>query len=245
MIKKNVFMLVSLLMLTGSTGGFLNYWKAHQTMGEPGVRLLEHSDSDKPPVLLPDWVLDYTGEDLPVSDVEKDALPPDTTITKRRYKHPNGFFIDVMVVLMGLDRTSIHKPQYCLTGAGYHIQQTNAKVIEIARPVPFKLPVMQLKSTKTIEGNEYSGLLYYWFVDDKHVTNQHYERMWLMGKDLFTTGKMQRWAYITFSAIVIPGQEEAGFKHMEWFIQNAVPVFQKTLPESHVVARTEGSENAK
>jgi hypothetical protein len=74
------------------------------------------------------------------------------------------------------------------------------------------------------------------------VTNQHYERMWLMGKDLFTTGKMQRWAYITFSAIVIPGQEEAGFKHMEWFIQNAVPVFQKTLPESHVVARTENAK---
>lgn len=245
MIKKNVIMVACLLVLVGAVGGFLNYWKTHQTMGEPGVRLVEDATSEKPPVMLPDWVLDYTGEELPVSEVERDALPSDTTITKRRYKHSNGFFIDVMVVLMGLDRTSIHKPQYCLTGAGFHILETTPKVIEMTKPEQFQLPVMQLKSTKTIEGNEYSGLLYYWFVDDKHVTNQHYERMWLMAKDLFTTGKMQRWAYITFSAFVLPGQEEAGFKHMEWFIQNAVPVFQKTLPGRVVIPVAETSSGAK
>jgi len=239
MIKKNIIMAVCVLALIVGGGGFLNYWKTHQTMGEPGVRLVEDANSEKPPVMLPDWVLDYKGEELPVSDVERDALPPDTTITKRRYKHPNGFFIDVMVVLMGLDRTSIHKPQYCLTGAGFHIQQTTPKVIQIKKPEEFELPVMQLKSTKAIEGKEYSGLLYYWFVDDQHVTNQHYDRMWLMAKDLFTSGKMQRWAYVTFSSFVMPGQEEVGFKHMEWFIQNAVPVFQKTIPGKVVVPQSE------
>lgn len=232
-------MVLFVVVLIAGTGGFLNYWKTHQTMGEPGVRLVENSKEDLPPVLLPDWVLDYTGEDLPVTDVEKDALPPDTTITKRRYKHANGFFIDVMVVLMGLDRTSIHKPQYCLTGAGFQIQQSTPKIIKTLKPIEFELPVMQLKSSKTFNGTEYSGLLYYWFVDDKHVTNQHYERMWLMAKDLFTTGKMQRWAYITFSAYVAPGQEQEGFKHMEWFMKNAVPVFQKTLPGAVSAPKTQ------
>lgn len=245
MIKKNIIMAVCVLALIVGGGAFLNYWKTHQTMGEPGVRLVEDANSEKPPVMLPDWVLDYTGEELPVSDVERDALPPDTTITKRRYKHPNGFFIDVMVVLMGLDRTSIHKPQYCLTGAGFHIQQTTPKLIKMSNPEEFELPVMRLKSSKTIEGKEYSGLLYYWFVDDQHVTNQHYDRMWLMARDLFTTGKMQRWAYVTFSAFVQPGQEEVGYKHMEWFIQNAVPVFQKTIPGKVAVSPAPPSQVSK
>ena len=77
MIKRNIMMAVCVLALIIGGGGFLNYWKAHQTMGEPGVRLVEDADSEKPPVMLPDWVLDYTGEALPVSEVEQDALPPD------------------------------------------------------------------------------------------------------------------------------------------------------------------------
>ena len=129
---------------------------------------------------------------------------------------------------MGLDRTSIHKPQFCLTGAGFHIEETTPTTIQMHQPVAQALPAMRLKTLRRFQGQEYSGLLYYWFVDDQHVTSSHSERMWLMVKDLFTKGRLQRWASISVSSIVIPGQEENAYRHMEAFIRAATPVFQST-----------------
>ena len=222
-------MLVLVVVLIGGVGGFLNHWRTHQKMGKPGVQLVKGSSEKLPPVKLPDWVLDYVGEDLEVTEVEKESLPPDTTITKRRYKDDEGFYIDIMVVLMGLDRTSIHKPQYCLEGAGFQIQETEPTSIKIKHPIEYDLPAMQLKSAKFYQGTEYSGLLYYWFVDENHLTEHHHERMWLMAEDLFTKGQMQRWAYVTVSSYSMPGYEEPTFKKMREFIKVAVPEFQTTI----------------
>ena len=228
---KNLLMLILVSGLVGGVGGFLSYWKSHQQMGKPGVQLVKESSEKLPPVKLPDWVLDLVGEDLEVTVVEKEALPPDTTITKRRYKNADGFYIDIMVVLMGLDRTSIHKPQYCLTGAGFQIKETEPVTIPIAHPEEYELPAMRLKSSKLFKGVEYSGLLYYWFVDEHHVTEEHHQRMWLMAKDLFTKGQMQRWAYVTDSSYSVPGNEEPTYKKMREFIKAAIPEFQMTIPQ--------------
>ena len=67
MIKKNILMLVLMVGFIGGVGGFLNDWKAHQEMGKPGVRLVEDSSAEFPPVKLPYWVLDLVGEDLEVT----------------------------------------------------------------------------------------------------------------------------------------------------------------------------------
>jgi hypothetical protein len=46
---------------------------------------------------------------------------------------------------------------------------------------------------------------------------------------------MQRWAYVTVSAIVYPEDEQKAYQQMEAFIRAAVPVFQKTLGETVIV----------
>jgi len=50
-----------------------------------------------------------------------DTLPRDTSFGQRRYRSPDGAVTQVNVVLMGSDRTSMHKPQFCLEGAGWQI----------------------------------------------------------------------------------------------------------------------------
>ena len=50
--------------VVSGSGFFLRYWQSNQVMGSPGVILDEDSSMDKPPVRLPDWVLNYVGEDL-------------------------------------------------------------------------------------------------------------------------------------------------------------------------------------
>jgi len=55
--------------------------------------------------------------------------------------------------------------------------------------------------------------------------------MWLMAKDLFTKGQMQRWAYVTVSSYSVPGNEEPTYKKMRAFIKAAIPEFQMTIPQ--------------
>jgi hypothetical protein len=73
-----------------------------------------------------------------------------------------------------------------------------------------------------------SGIFLYWFVADGHLTPYHGERMWLMARDLFTRGFLQRWAYVASYSICNPGQEDRLLERMKNFLATAVPQFQTT-----------------
>ena len=71
---------------------------------------------------LPVQVLNFTSKELKQAKVVTDWLPPDTTYGQRVYEDPDGFWLLVNAVLMGTDRTSIHKPEYCLQGQSVSAQ---------------------------------------------------------------------------------------------------------------------------
>jgi hypothetical protein len=137
------------------------------------------------------------------------------------------------VVLMGTDRTSIHKPQYCLTGQGETIVKSEVITIPVAKPRPYELKVMKLStvSQQPIGGGRFtpvSGIFLYWFVADGQLTPYHGERMWLMGRDLLTKGLLQRWAYVAYFSRCLPGEEDALLARMKRFVSDSVPEFQTT-----------------
>jgi hypothetical protein len=138
------------------------------------------------------------------------------------------------VVLMGSDRTSLHKPQFCLIGAGWRIDRTENVTVRIPRPQPYDLPVTKLTTSRegVVNGQTVPmrGLYVYWFVCDGAISGEDSggQRMWWMAKELLRTGVLQRWAYVTCFAVCPPGQEEAAFKRMEQFLAAAVPEFQLT-----------------
>jgi hypothetical protein len=141
------------------------------------------------------------------------------------------------VVLMGGDRTSLHKPQFCLEGQGYRIDQaaSSEENIHIDRPYPYDLPVVKLLSTKeAVDANGrkqgWRGVYVYWFVADGAVSASvsGFERMWWMARELARTGVLQRWAYVSCLARCAPGQEEATFQRMKQLIAASVPDFQLT-----------------
>jgi hypothetical protein len=135
---------------------------------------------------------------------------------------------------MGSDRTSLHKPQFCVEGAGWHIDKSASRqeAVPVERPFRYNLPVMKLLATKQIEYEgqvqTFRGIYVYWFVADDAYTAQHWQRMWWMARELFHTGVLQRWAYVPCWAICLPGQEEATFERMKKFIADSVPEFQLT-----------------
>src|SRR5208283_701632 len=161
-------------------------------------------------------VLDYTSEAVPVDKRVLDWLPQDTSFGQRLYRAPDGFETSVGVVLMGRDRTILHKTEFCLEGAGWRIDRnvSSETTVHMDRPCSYELPVMKFIASKelTADGRTLTARRVYiiWFVaDDNEYTARHWQRMWWMARDLFLTGVLQRWAMVSCTTVCAPGQEDA------------------------------------
>ena len=222
------------LALMGGASLLLSQLNGRQTLSPPGVKTHPLASSIRLEADLPERVLDYTSSVLPVEKVVLEALPQDTSFGQRRYTAPDKFTTDLRVVLMGRDRTSMHKPQICLTGQGWRINEvasteTNLKV---ERPYPYDLPVVKLISNTTVsvdgQNQPWSSVYVYWYVADDAISASAtgFQRMWWMATKLLRTGVLQRWAYVSCFSVCQPGQEAATFERMKSFITAAVPEFQ-------------------
>jgi len=183
--KRKLILTLITLLLVGGTAGLLVRVKAKQTLGRPGVATRPLPESKNLEVILPEYVLDYTSEVIEQDKNVVAALPPDTSYGQRRYQAPDGFWTQVNVVLMGADRTSHHKPQYCLEGAGWRIDAPNSRreTIRMERPHEYDLPVMKILVTRDVEHNgqrqTLRGVYVYWFVAEDALSGEPsgFERM--------------------------------------------------------------------
>lgn len=236
--KSNWILLIIALLMMGGTARFLAYIKGNQKLGNPGVVVgntplfdTETNRVAETTVILPDNVPGYLSKAMPVTAIELSMLPKDTVFGKRRYWTTNGANADVNVVLMGQDRSSIHKPQFCLTGQGWAIDKTEVVNLKMERPHAYELPVMKLTASIRVKddaGNPLviRGLYVYWFVADNKLTENHDARMWSMAKNLLKTGTLERWAYISYFSRCLPGQEDETFGQLREFIVKSAPDFQ-------------------
>jgi hypothetical protein len=233
--QKWLLMLLSLVLMAG-TAGFLAQLRTHQKLGAPGVKTRPLGNGPQLEVMLPERVLDYESESIPLDAVTTNMLPKDTSFGQRHYQAPDNSWINLSVVLMGSDRTSIHKPQFCLEGAGWHIDDaaTVTTSLRVERPSPYDLPIVKLIATKpaTLDGQPVTArtVFVYWFVADDALTASilGFQRNWWMARNLLTKGVLQRWAYVICQAVCWPGQEEATFERMKKFIAASAPEFQLT-----------------
>lgn len=237
------------LAVVGLTGLALAHLQSIQRLGTPGVQVVAHEvrmEGDRvigtQSIPLPETVLDFQSEEQPIARTVVEWLPKDTTYAQRFYKAPDNFWIQANGVLMGTDRTSIHKPEYCLAGQGFHTRKTERDTIRINQPHPYDLPVMKMTVDREVQTKEgvrmQQGAIYvFWFVADQQLTADHNERMWWMARDLMTRGVLQRWAYISCFSVCRPGHEEEAYARVRQWIQAAVPRFQiATGPRPTTVA---------
>jgi len=98
---------------------------------------------------------------------------------------------------LGIDR--------CLLAQGYTIYGNQDIGIELDNGR--RLMVRQLGSQQQVRLRENSdevavvdSLIYYFFVGQERVTNDHYERTFIDMKDRLLKGRDQRWAYVTVAA---------------------------------------------
>jgi hypothetical protein len=211
-------------------------------LGKPALRIVDQPIYDpdgkvgrSQQIELPETIGNWNSKAMPVSHIELSTLPPDTTFGRRRYFTPAGEWFDLSVVLMGTDRTSIHRPEYCLPGQGFVIDGTRSEItaIPIGGAHPFSLPVWKMYSTKRVktpDGREetFGAVYVFWFVADGEITANHLDRMLRMGWHMIQTGVLQRWAYVSCFAVCRPGEQDATFARIKEFLAAAVPKFQLT-----------------
>ena len=224
--------LIGALLLMAVAGGAIFKLQARQTLGRPGVLAEPQAGSPRWRIPLPERVAGMTSQEVPAAEVELSALPADTSFGKRLYTATNGAPLLLQVVLMGRDRTSIHQPQYCLTGQGWLIEKTEEVRLPVAGPQPHEVPALKLTASKvfTTENGQrvpLRAIYVYWFVADGALTAHRSERLASMAKELLRTGTLQRWAYVACFAQCLPGEEDKAFARVKEFVSEAVPEFQR------------------
>lgn len=131
---------------------------------------------------------------------EKRLLPKDTGLVRSAYSAPALPPVNATIVLSGDDRSSIHRPQVCMTAAGYEIQ--NEYTISVPLPPPAKpLDIRVLELSRPVKGTDaVETVAYaYWFVGKGRRTASHVQRMLWMASDRVLHGVSHRWAYVSLS----------------------------------------------
>ena len=143
---------------------------------------------------------------------EQHMLPADTGLVRKYYARPgNRDGLYATIVLSGNDRSSIHRPQVCMTAAGHEINRERIIRIPLAdRLEPLEVTVMDMARPYTREDgtpDTYASYYAYWFVGKDRETASHLERMFWMGYDRVVRGVSHRWAYIAMSGDRAPGSD--------------------------------------
>lgn len=180
-------------------------------------------------VHLPERVAGFRSMDAPITDLEATNLPPDTIYGRKIYWDETGFAAQMSAVMMQTDRTSIHRPQTCVTGQGWKILKTEEIDIPVPLPSPYILKATCLTSTKTLptgDKSTYSSIYIYWFVAEHRMVSGHTDALWFISQDLITTGTLHPWSYVSCFTRCQPGQEALYLSRMKRLISMSVPEFQ-------------------
>lgn len=138
--------------------------------------------------MIRDWSL---GESI--------QLPADTILMKKAYVYSNSSPIMVMAVISGNDRTSIHRPQMCVTAQGHTIVKERDAVLNIrsGMDLPIKIMDIQMRIRRGSVKDVSFGHFIYWFTDGVSETRSHWKRTFTSIYDAVIKGKTRRWAYIS------------------------------------------------
>ncbi len=209
-----------------------------QRLGEPAVRMVglpvvteSGNVARTNSVFLPQSTPGYDVAVAPMDDIEISFLPPDTSFGRRRFTSIDGnLSVQTTVVLMRSDRTSMHRPEFCLSRSGWNIKRQVTEAVRLAgqpsRDVAVRrLDVTQFGKDETGRSVQAAGVYAFFFVAPGLTTASPLTRTLWMMRSLFESNVLQRWAYVSYFARCEPGDEEATFQKMANLIGQTAPEF--------------------
>lgn len=148
-------------------------------------------------VYMPDPVVrlpEFEGmsfEDLEMSDAERETLPKDTVIVRRRYTDSDGHFYQVSAVIGGRSKSSVHRPELCLPGQGF--QMTDPHTVDVGDTSWRMLTLTKGPSVR-------AGFAYTFVNGTGFKTSSHLVRIFTDVWDRSILGRIDRWVMLTVSS---------------------------------------------
>jgi exosortase/archaeosortase family protein len=147
--------------------------------------------AELPVVTLPE-IAGYEREDVEISEAELTILPKDTKISKIRYIDSAGEWHVVSVVIGGVSKQSIHRPELCLPAQGYLMSSPRSGVS--AGGVEWRL--LTLKKGDSCD----QGFAYTFFNQEGYRTSSHIKRILRDVWDRTVYNRIDRWVMITVNS---------------------------------------------
>ncbi|MHA3771972.1 exosortase C-terminal domain/associated protein EpsI [Verrucomicrobiota bacterium sgz303538] len=185
---------------------------------------------------LPEFIGEWWGHDMEISQKERDTLGADTEFARKLYSNGRGGQVLGSIVLAGQDMMmAIHRPERCLHAQGWTFSNPTRRSIDI--PGAGRLEVTRVHNNKFVmgpDGNrvEIENICYYWFAGSKDLTPSHLERVWFDSRDRMMSGYVQRWAMVMVSADITAEREKFG-RDEKATDQLLTEFVQKVAPQIH------------
>jgi hypothetical protein len=129
-----------------------------------------------------------------VSLAEVRLLPADSRFTRMLYRRGPGESAFVSIVITGLERNSIHRPEWCLPAQGFKIKRTLVDRIVIPEG---HLDISSLDVGRDGSQQAQAKFLYWFSSGNGHHTPRHSSRLFWMAVDSLAHGEQHRWAYVS------------------------------------------------
>jgi len=158
-----------------------------------------------------------------MSLAEHQVLPSDTRIVKRLYTSPLGLRFTVSMVLGGVSRASLHRPELCLPSQGYQ---------------------MKVKRDLTVNGRPFhvvgfaghglsaAALAYTFFNQEGFRTSSHMERIFRDVIDRSVHNRVDRWVMVTVNASYPDGSTSLDLeRESDWtMLEDFISLLERELP---------------
>lgn len=145
----------------------------------------------EPPVIELGELPGFTSEALEMSDAEREVLPNDTCIIKRKYTDVSGHWYVVSVVIGGTSKSSIHRPELCLPSQGFLMTNPHSRDVDGSS---WRLITLDF-------GREYlpMGFAYTFFNQAGYRTSSHLDRIFRDVWDRSVLNRIDRWVMVTIN----------------------------------------------
>jgi hypothetical protein len=152
----------------------------------------------------------FVGENEDPSARERDLLPADTIIKKRKYHTPGRSnetrdLAHASLVIAGNDTRSIHRPEVCLDGQGWTITSSTVREVKMISGAVLRVRdlAIERQELRTDRSKQLLRAHYvYWFVGCDISTPSNLERQLLSFRDSVLRNVNHRWAYPSVMAYV-------------------------------------------
>lgn len=211
---------------------FLHHLSVLPPRGTAGVLL---ASDGRNPVELPSYLgIEWTGERQQVTAVEREILPADTGFSRKLYfshRDPTKR-VFLSIVLSGRDRTSIHRPELCLVGQGWTIDDSGSHhfVYPGHSEAGFAATLLRVRRESLTPAGKTSipQLVAYWFVGGDTVAATHGARFVRDAWNRVAHAQADRWAYVLLQTDATDG-EAAALARMQAVLDGTLPTFQRPI----------------